>query len=785
MAKKNKVIDEKIPRKINEIIEEELSSFAEKAYLEYAMSVVKGRAIPFVEDGLKPVHRRILYAMDGLKVYSTTPPKKAARIVGETLGLYHPHGDMSVFDALVRMAQPFSLRYPLIDGQGNFGSRDGDSAAAPRYVECRLRPISDTFLDELSYDCVDMMKSYDNSGTEPRFLPARLPFILLNGNPGIGVGIASEMPSHNMPEVVNGVIAYLKDENISIKGLMKYIKGPDFPTSAQIISSREDIFNMYNTGRGPVRLRSKYVIENPDTKNWKLVFNEIPYGVSVKNIMEQIDKIFNPEPKEKNGKKIFSPEQLRLKALFGSLIDGYNDESDKTYPVRIVIDPKSFKQDPEELVTILLGATHLECNFNANMTLVGRDGKPCQKNLLEIVTEWSDFRLETIERRVKFQLNKIETRLHILDGRRIALTNLEKVLKIIKESDEPKLDLIKSFKLSEIQAEDILELKFRQVNKLQIVDLEKEHKDLTSRKASLKHIISSRENLKTQAILELEEDKVKYGDKRLTEIRESEKTDTSIIQERSAQIAEEPITVAISQKGWIKIKNGHKLSEDFSFKEGDIIDRVFLCKNTDTLAIFDATGRVYNYNIHEIPKEGAPLNTLINLQAKYELCCPINKDHKYLLAHDKGYGFIVTGENLMTRQKIGKEMFGLPAGAKMFQPLYFNNSEIKNNMFLGLVSTDNKLLFYPLTDVNEIGKGKGVGLMKVEEKLSIKNIKLFKDKNVGISIKSKSSFKIIKLSVEEFDRHTHSRSVSARGKIMNIKDKLSDVDFAEAPDDKK
>lgn len=765
---------------LNRAIDTNISEYAENSYLEYAMSVVKGRAIPSVEDGLKPVHRRILYTMHKEGLHHNTVPKKSARVVGTVLGFYHPHGDLSVYEALVRQAQDFNMRYTLIDGQGNFGSRDGDSFAASRYTECKLSAITQLYLDEMKDRCVDFVPNYDGTELEPVFLPSRVPFILLNGNPGIGVGIASDIPSHNLSEVIKATIHYIENPKTTIKSLMKYIKGPDFSTGAQIISSKADIEKVYNEGRGSIRLRAKYIVE-PFAKSWKLVFNEIPYGVSVQKVMEEIDAIFNPEDKSKkdakgNVKKI-SPEQDRKKKLFISNIEKYTDASNKDSPVRLVIEPKSAKINPEELANILFAYTSLECNFNANFTMIGRNGVPTQKNLLEIFTEWTDFRVETVRRRCEYHLEKIKARMHILEGRKIILSAIDEVIKIIKESENPKEKLMERFKLSEIQAEDVLELKLRQISRLELKNIETEYKKLKEEKAKLEYILSSQENILNQIVLELKEDLTKFGDKRITEINESEKVDVSQIDEKASMVAQEKITVAISKKGWVRVKNGEKTIEDFSFKDGDATDYIFHCLNTDTLAIFDSRGKVYNSDMTSLYKD-TPINTLCDMGAEYFIqAFPINKEHKYLLAHTNGFGFIVKGENLFTRQKAGKEMFDLPKTAKMLPTQYIHNETDINKIYVGLISTENRVLFYKLSEISEIGKGKGVGLMGFNNGYKLKQLKLFNQKNVVVNVFEKKKTTEYIINKEEFDRVSQRRSVSAKGKVLNLKDKLCNIEF--------
>lgn len=647
-------------------------------------------------------------------------------------------------------------------------------------TEIKLQAINQLYLDEIKDRCVDFQPNYDGAEIEPKVLPSRLPFILLNGNPGIGVGIASEIPSHNMTEVIKATIHYLENPTTSIKGLMRYIKGPDFPTKGTIISSKAEIEKVYTEGRGPIRLRGKYHIEG-DTKNWRLVFEEIPYGVSVEKLMLEIEDIFNPENKAKkdakgNVKKP-TPEQERKKRLFMANIEKYLDASNKSSPTRLVIQPKSYKQNPDELAKILLAYTSLEVNYSANFTMVGLDGLPVQKDLLTIISEWCTFRLDTIKRRCEYHLEKINARLHILEGRKIILDNIDEAIRIIRFEDEPKLKLMKTFKLSDIQAEDVLDLKLRYLSNLELATLIKEMDKLSKEKEELIHILSTPETLKAQMVKELTEDMNKFGDKRLTEIIEAEKTDIAEIDEKASAIAAEKITVAISKKGWIKTARGEKTVEDFAFKEGDTADYVYNCMTTDTIAVFDEAGKVYNIELTQVGKE-TPINTLCDLGgSKFALAYPVSKDSKYLLSHTMGYGFIVKGENLFTRLKAGKEMFSLPQGAKQFFPIAINGQNDLSKMYACLISTENRLLVYKLDEISEIGKGKGVGLMGFNNNHTLKNIKLVTEKSVDIKVREKRKEFILNVTGDEFSRCVQKRSVAAKGKVLNIKDKLADIDF--------
>lgn len=753
------------------IIEKNISDYAETAYLEYAMSVVKGRAIPFIEDGLKPVHRRILYAMYKEGMTFNSVHKKSARVVGNVLGYYHPHGDQSVYAAMVRQAQPFSVRYTLIDGQGNFGSRDGDSAASMRYTEAKLSAITQMYMDEIKDHSVDFVPNYDGSEEEPQFLPARLPFILLNGNPGIGVGIASDIPHHNLTEVVKATIACLENENITLDEVLEYIKGPDFPTKGQIISSKAEIRKMYAEGRGSIKIRSKYIVET-EGKNWKLVFNEIPIGVSGKKIMEEVDAYFNPEDKlKKDGKgkeSKISLEQSRLKALYTSLIDRYNDASDKDNPIRLVFEPKSAKQDPEELVQILLATTSLETSYSANFTVVGRDGRATQKSLMEIIFEWISFRKDTVKRRVEYHLLKIAERLHILEGRKIVLNHIDDVIQIVKYSEKPKEDLMEKYGLSEIQAQDVLELKLRQLGKLELDSISKEMNELGKKREELQKIIATEKSLKKQIIKEMTGDMEKFGDERMTEIIEAQKVDLSLLQAKTAKISEEDITLAISDKCWVKVIKGKKSVDEISFKEGDKLNYHFHCKNTDVLGIFDNEGKIYNYPLHEINgKDGSPINTLVQIGNKFSLAFPLNKNFKYILSHDKALGFVITGENLMTSKKTGKEVFRDVADKKIAQPIPFSISEDISEVYFGILNTENKFLTYKLSEISEYPKGKGIVICGLNEGQYIKEMTLIRNKDISFTVTSKND-NISEINIQkDFDHYIKGRS--SKGQPLPIK----------------
>jgi len=568
--------------------EDTLATYAQRAYLEYALSVVKGRALPDVCDGQKPVQRRILYAMQrmGLGHGSSGAPKpvKSARVVGDVLGRFHPHGDQAAYDALVRMAQDFSQRYPLIDGQGNFGSRDGDGAAAMRYTEARLAKITTLLLDEIDEGTVDFIANYDGSTEEPRQLPARLPFTLLNGASGIAVGMATEIPSHNLREVANACVAMVKNPRLSDEELLAYLPAPDFPGGGQIISGAADIAQAYRTGRGSLKVRARWVIEDLARGQWQLVVTELPPGVSTQRVLEEIEEITNP--KVKTGKKALSADQTQLKASTLAVLDVVRDESGKEAAVRLVFEPKTRTVSQEELITQLLAHTSLETSSSINLTMVGIDGKPVPKSLRTMLFEWVTFRQSTIVKRSENRLSKVLDRIHILEGRQLVLLNIDEVIAIIRQSDDPKEALMLRFKLSERQAEDILEIRLRQLARLEAIKIEQELSKLRDDQARLEDILNNPSSLKRLMIKEIETDAKAFGDERRTLIQEEKRAVAEI------KVVDEPLTVVVSDKGWVRTRTGHGHAADvFAFKAGDTLRDTYECRSVDTLIVLGSNGR--------------------------------------------------------------------------------------------------------------------------------------------------------------------------------------------------
>ncbi|HEX3380434.1 MAG TPA: DNA topoisomerase IV subunit A, partial [Paraburkholderia sp.] len=692
-----------------------LGNYAERAYLEYAVSVVKGRALPDVCDGQKPVQRRILFAMNEMGLADNAKPVKSARVVGDVLGKYHPHGDQSAYDALVRLAQDFSMRYPLIDGQGNFGSRDGDGAAAMRYTEARLTPIAKLLLAEIDQGTVDFMPNYDGSFEEPKVLPARLPFVLLNGASGIAVGLATEIPSHNLREVAGAAVALIRNPKLSHAELMQHVPGPDFPGGGQIISSEAEIAAAYETGRGSLKVRARWKIEELARGQWQLVITELPPSTAAQKVLEEIEEQTNP--KIKLGKKALTPEQLQTKQTLLALVDAVRDESGKDAPVRLVFEPKSSRIDQTEFVTTLLAHTSLESNAPLNMVMVGGDGRPRQKGLSEILHEWIAFRFATVTRRTRHRLSKVDDRIHILEGRMIVFLNIDEVIRIIRESDEPKVALMAAFGLSDRQAEDILEIRLRQLARLEKIKIEKELAELREEKARLEELLGSESAMKRLLIKEIETDAKQYGDERRTLIQQEKRATFE------ARVVDEPVTVVVSQKGWVRALKGHGLdTAGFTFKAGDGLYAAFQCRTPDTLIAWGSNGRVYSVAVAQLPGgrgDGVPVTSLIELESGTHLLhyFAANAEQQLLLASSNGFGFIAKLGDLVSRQKAGKAFMTIDEGAAPLAPM----PVVPGATYVACLSSAGKLLVFGMDEMKTLsGGGRGVILMGLDAKETLR-----------------------------------------------------------------
>jgi len=707
-----------------------LADYAERAYLEYALSVVKGRALPDVCDGQKPVQRRILYSMQrmglGFGAGGAPKPVKSARVVGDVLGRFHPHSDQAAYDALVRMAQGFSLRYPLIDGQGNFGSRDGDGAAAMRYTEARLAPIARLLLDEIDEGTVDFVPNYDGSTQEPSLLPARLPFALLNGASGIAVGLATEIPSHNLREVAAAAVALIRNERLSDEDLFELLPAPDFPGGAQIISSAADIREAYRTGRGSLKLRARWKIEDLARGQWQLVVTELPPGTSAQKVLEEIEELTNP--KVKAGKKALSQEQVQLKAAVLAVLDTVRDESNKDALVRLVFEPRSRTVEQGELITALLAHTSLEGSVPLNLTMVGRDGRPTQKSLRQMLTEWIDFRQATVQRRTQHRLGRVLDRIHILEGRQIVLLNIDEVIRIIRNADEPKPALIERFRLSDRQAEDILEIRLRQLARLEAIKIEQELKSLREEQGKLEEILGSAAALKRTLIKEIEADAKAHGDVRRTLVQEERRAVAEI------KVVDEPVTVVVSLKGWVRALKGHEVDPaTLAFKAGDGLYGTFACRSVDPLLVFGSaaggSARVYSVSVAALPGgrgDGQPITSLIDLEAgtqpaHYFAGAP---ETMLLLANTGGFGLLAKVTDMVARNRGGKSFLSVDDAQQVLPPAVVAAGHAQ----VACLSLGARLLVFPLDELkHQPNGGRGLTLMDVDAKDPLLSVATFGD----------------------------------------------------------
>ena len=710
--------------------QDSLAAYAQRAYLEYALSVVKGRALPDACDGQKPVQRRILYSMarmglsfGGANGNNGAKPVKSARVVGDVLGKYHPHGDQAAYDAMVRMAQDFSQRYPLVDGQGNFGSRDGDGAAAMRYTEARLSRITTLLLDELDEGTVDFVPNYDGSFEEPRQLPARLPFTLLNGASGIAVGLATEIPSHNLREIADACIALIKTPTLGDEALYAIVAGPDYPGGAQIISTPADIAAAYSTGRGSLKVRARWKIEDLARGQWQLVVQELPPGVSTQKVLEEIEELTNP--KIKTGKKALSADQIQLKQTLLSVLDVVRDESGKEAAVRLVFEPKTSRIEQSEMITTLLAHTSLESSSPINLTMVGLDGKPAQKSLRQMLGEWIAFRQTTIQRRSQYRLDKVLDRIHILEGRQLVLLNIDEVIAIIRQSDEPKAALIARFNLSDRQAEDILEIRLRQLARLEAIKIEQELKSLREEQGRLEEILANPAALKRLMTKEIEADAKQFADARRTLIQAEKKAVLEI------KVLDEPVTVVISSKGWIRARTGHGHdAASFAFKAGDDLYGTFECRTVDTLLVFGTaakgSGRVYSIAVSLLPGargDGQPVTTLIELEAgtqpAHYFAGPAGAT--LLLSSSGGYGFLASIDNMVSRLKAGKAFISCAEGESVCKPSHASGSSgavpVVVATHVACASTGGRILTFEISELKRMaGGGRGLMLIDLEAK---------------------------------------------------------------------
>ena len=666
-----------------------LKEYTEKAYLDYSMYVILDRALPQIGDGLKPVQRRIIYAMSELGLSAGQKPKKSARTIGDVIGKFHPHGDSACYEAMVLMAQDFSYRYAIVDGQGNFGSTDDPkSFAAMRYTESRLRPYARTLLSELGQGTVDWSPNFDGTMDEPVVLPARLPNLLLNGTTGIAVGLSTDVPPHNLNEVASALIHLIDNPKATVTQLMKHIKGPDFPTGGELVSPRADIKQIYQSGNGTVRLRASYKQENGD-----IVINSLPYQISGSKVLEQI------------------AAQMRNRKL--PLVEDLRDESDHEEPIRLVITPKSKKVDVGELMSHLFSTTSLERTVRVNMNIVALDGRPRQFNLVEILTEWLRFRKDTVKRRLQHRLQIVKDRLHILDGLLVAYLNIDEVIRIIRTADEPKPVLMKKYKLSDIQAEAILNLRLRNLAKLEEMKIRGEQDELNEERDTLQNTLKSASRLKTLIKNEILDDAKSYGDDRRTTIVEREAAQAL---DETQLVASEPVTVVLSQRGWARAATGHEIDPlTLSYKSGDGFLAAARGRSNQLAMFIDSTGRVYSVIAHTLPSargQGDPLSGRFKPPDGAEFCGTMigEPDSRWLLASGAGYGFIARLNDLVSRNKAGKSVLRVPGEGKEVVPAPVPADA---ECLIAAVSSIGRLLLFEMEDLPELAKGKGNKIINI------------------------------------------------------------------------
>ncbi len=676
---------------VNDSGEEQMAikSYSRQAYLNYSMYVINDRALPHIADGLKPVQRRIVYAMSELGLKASAKFKKSARTIGDVIGKFHPHGDAACYEAMVLMAQPFSYRYPLVDGQGNWGSQDDPkSFAAMRYTESKLRGYADLLLAELGQGTVAWKPNFDGTLDEPELLPARMPNVLLNGGSGIAVGMATDIPPHNMREVASACIHLLDNPKATLKDICTHIKGPDFPTEAEIITPHEELMAMYETGKGSLKARATFVVENGD-----IVINALPYQVSGSKVLEQI------------------ADQMQKKKL--PMVVDLRDESDHEHPTRIIVVPRSNRIDANELMSHLFASTDLERNYRVNFNMIGINKRPEVKGIVSLLKEWLEFRTTTVRRRLQYRLDKILERLHILEGLLIAYLNIDEVIKIIRSEDKPKPVLMQRFKLSDMQAESILELKLRHLAKLEEFKIKAEQDELAAERKTLEQLLSSATRLKTLIKKEIQDDAEKYGDKRRSPLvtRQVSQAFSEV-----ELISSEPVTIVLSEHGWVRAAKGHDIdSETLQYKSGDRFKLAAKGKSSQMAVFLDSTGRSYALAAHTLPSargQGEPLSGKMNPPsgATFEGVVIGPEESEVLLASDAGYGFVGKVGDLITKNKSGKAILKLSRGARVLPAVMVNDYE---KDLIVAISNEGRMLMFSLADLPKLGKGKGNKIISI------------------------------------------------------------------------
>jgi topoisomerase IV subunit A len=718
-----------------------LREYAERAYLDYSMYVVLDRALPFLGDGLKPVQRRIIYAMSELGLNAGAKPKKSARTVGDVIGKFHPHGDSACYEALVLMAQPFSYRYPLIEGQGNFGSSDDPkSFAAMRYTESKLTPIAEVLLGELAHGTVDWDPNFDGTLEEPTWLPARLPHLLLNGTTGIAVGMATDVPPHNLNEIVSACVRLLDDPDASVRELCEHVRGPDYPTTAEIITPAADLLAMYETGNGSVRARATWVKEGAN-----LVITALPYQVSPSKVIEQI------------------AQQMRAKKL--PWLEDLRDESDHANPTRIVMIPRSSRVDAEQLMGHLFATTDLERSYRVNLNVIGLDGRPQVKNLRMLLSEWLLFRTDTVTRRLNHRLERVERRLHLLEGLLVAFLNLDEVIRIIRSEDEPKAALIARFDLSEDQADYILDTKLKQLARLEEMKIRGEQDELDAERDRLMTLLGSKAKLKKLIKDELLADAKKFGDARRS----------PLVARGAAQalaetelVPSEPVTIVLSAKGWVRAGKGHDIdAAALSYREGDGLQHAVRGRSTQQVAFLDSTGRSYSAIAHSLPSargNGEPLTGRFapTPGASFVALASGDNEARFVLASSHGYGFVTRFENLTGRQKAGKAMLSLTPGAGVVQPAAV--TDIASDRIVAVTSAGH-LLAFPVSELPELDRGKGNKIIEIPKaKRGTERVVAIAAVSPGGTLSVKSGTRTMTLSFKDLGDYVGARG--SRGGLL-------------------
>ncbi len=742
---------------------QDIASYSKDAYLAYAMSVVRGRAIPSVQDGLKPVQRRILFAMRDLDLAPTSKHKKSARVVGDVIGKYHPHGDSSVYEAMVLMAQPFKMRYPMVDGQGNFGFLDDPkSYAAMRYTEARLSPIAEALLDELKWDTVDYTPNYDSTLKEPSLLPARLPFLLLNATMGIGVGMGTNFLPHQINEVVEATKLVLTQKKVTIEELMEKLPGPDFPTGARVISSPEEIKKVYLEGRGSIRVRAKWHVEKLPKNKWVLHVTELPPDVSPNKLFEAVGELINPMPKKdkkdkgKNSVGKLTATQLRNKKLFGESIAEFKDLSEKG-KIDLAFWPKDYSKDPEEFARLLCASTDMEVNVPANLVVVDSDGSPRCSSVLDWLSQWCQFRVTTVRRRTEHQKAKLDARLHILVGRLKILDHLDEAIQIIRTAENPKQSLMERFGLDEIQADDVLDMQLRSLARLARAKLESEAAEIRVELARLEKLLADEKLLRKEIVKELDADAKKFGDERRTELAPDKSTNSKqvMVEQATETLGPDPIGVVLTERGWIGWRPAKTAEEaqsaDYKIKTGDSIRRVYFGDRSDFLVLMDETGRAYSLRLTELPSKAdtLPLSTWFETSSRFVEGGLGNPNQRFLVAGQKGYGFVVKAGDWINRMKAGKAFLTLEAGEAPLPPLPLPETVVGEARVLAL-STDGRAALFPFVDMKALPKGKGVVVLKLDKGHTLADVTLVDDTTAVVLKTAKGKTNVAKDHLETF-----------------------------------